>query len=342
MRKLATVKVIDALHPIEGADNIETAIVGGWNVVVKKGEHNVGQRIIMCEIDSWIPHNLAPFLTKEGHFPKVYNGVEGQKLKTAKLRGQLSQGLILPLEVLWSRGVSSVTDNEDVTEQLGIQKWEAPVSPEIAGLSRGSFPSLVPKTDQERIQNLTREFIQWSGNPFFTWEQTEKLEGCSSTFYVDLDGIFHVCSRNINLKESETNTFWKVAREYDIEGKINDLGLFGIAIQGEIVGPGIEGNIYNLDRHKFFVYDVFDVQKGFYTPKERHNLINTIDLPHVPIFDPFHIISGTVSDLLEVADGMSIINPQVKREGLVYKCNEMTVSFKTVSNNYLLKKKKEK
>ena len=99
-RKMATIRRIDAIGPIDGADAIEVATVGGWKVVVKKGEFKPDQLAVYCEIDSWIPSAVAPFLTKPGHFPKVYEGVEGEKLRTIKLRGQLSQGLLLPLTIL--------------------------------------------------------------------------------------------------------------------------------------------------------------------------------------------------------------------------------------------------
>ena len=100
MRKMARIVKIDAINPIPDADAIEVATVGGWKVVVKKGEYSVGQLAIYCEIDSFIPTTIASFLTKPGHTPKVYEGVEGERLRTVKLRRQLSQGLLLPLEIL--------------------------------------------------------------------------------------------------------------------------------------------------------------------------------------------------------------------------------------------------
>lgn len=99
-RVMARVVRVDAISPIDGADAIEVAQIGGWKVVVKKGEFNVNSMAVYCEIDSFIPHSIAPFLTKPGQFPKVYNEVEGQRLRTIKLRGQISQGLLLPLTIL--------------------------------------------------------------------------------------------------------------------------------------------------------------------------------------------------------------------------------------------------
>ena len=158
MRKLATIRRIDELNPIEGADAIECAVVGGWKVVAQKGLYNVGDLAVYFEIDSWIPTLLAPFLSK-GKEPRVFEGVQGERLKTIKLRGQLSQGLLLPLAEIdkffttkphWS-------EDEDLTEILNIKKWEKPINAQLAGVCRGNFPSLIPKTDQERVQNLKKE-----------------------------------------------------------------------------------------------------------------------------------------------------------------------------------------
>ncbi len=159
-RELATVRMIDAIEAIDGADAIEVAIVGGWAVVVKKGEFAAGDLAVYLEIDSWVPTELAPFLSK-GQDPREYNGVKGERLRTIKLRGQISQGLLLPMLMLdeTTRGGDAVNfceEGSNVTEVLGIQKWEAPANAQLAGQARGNFPPLIPKTDQERVQNLSQ------------------------------------------------------------------------------------------------------------------------------------------------------------------------------------------
>jgi RNA ligase (TIGR02306 family) len=327
MRKMATIRKIDRLEPIEGADRIETAVIDGWKVVVKKGEFKVGDKITYCEIDSWIPNSVAPFLTKPDRFPKEYLGVPGEKLKTVKLKGQISQGLVLPF--------NEGEVGDDVSELLGIVKWEAPVSAQLGGQARGSFPSEIPKTDQERIQNIKTEFYQWRGNPFFSWEVTEKLEGSSCTFYLDFDGVFHVCSRNIDIKEDMDNTFWKLAYKYCAKEFFETNNLLGKAIQGEAIGPGIQGNIYQLKEVDLRVFDVYDVKAGKYMiPEERMKVIGT-HFQHEPVIHRKMIISGDLDKMLLIANGVSLLN-DVRREGLVYKCNEKPFSFKTISNDYLI------
>ena len=164
MRKLASIRKIADIRPIPDADAIEVAVVDGWKVVVKKGEYSVGDLAVYLEIDAWVPHALAPFLSK-GQEPREYNGVTGERLRTVKLRGQVSQGLLLPLRTVFAEWTDEnfqkniLEDEErvgdDLTEALGIQKWEAPISPQLAGQVRGVFPTgLIPKTDQERADAL--------------------------------------------------------------------------------------------------------------------------------------------------------------------------------------------
>ena len=189
MRKLATIRKIDALTPIVGADAIECAAVGGWKVVVKKGEYTVGDLAVYCEIDSWIPTELAPFLSK-GKEPRVYEGILGERLRTVKLRGQLSQGLLLPLEPTCANIESELFEGLDVSLPLGIVKWERLLNAQLAGMAKGNFPSLIPKTDQERVQNLKSEIAQ-AAEDGLEFEVTEKLEGSSMTVYL-MDGVFGV------------------------------------------------------------------------------------------------------------------------------------------------------
>lgn len=327
MRKMATVRRIDAINPIPDADSIECAVIGGWKVVTKKGEYQAGDLAVYCEIDSWIPNELAPFLSKGE--PKEYNGIKGERLRTVRLRKQLSQGLLLPYSVdgpLWGVG-------DDVSEFLSIQKWEAPVNPQLAGQVKGNFPSRIPKTDQERVQNLSKELEQYAGQVF---EVTEKLEGSSMTCYM-INGEFGVCSRNMDLKRDENNTFWRVAIEQSIENKMRTLASDNYAIQGELIGPGIQGNIYNLNKHTFRVFDIYDIDAGEYVfPETRHQIVEALGLTHVPLIG-FLAIQANMDYLLETAEGKSLLNDKQEREGLVYKAAQGQFSFKAISNKYLLK-----
>lgn len=343
MRKLATIRTISEIRPIEGADAIECAVVDGWTVVIKKGEFEQGDSAIYCEIDSWIPTELAPFLSK-GTEPREYNGVKGERLKTVRLRGQLSQGLLLPTHIAeWkvSPGESFIfEENSDVTDLLGIQKWEAPIAACLSGLAKGNFPIVVPKTDQERIQNLKKEFQKWVTEDR-TWEVTEKLDGSSCTMYLPLEGDFEVCSRNLSLKKDENNSFWKVAIAQDVAQKMHDFGFQGLAIQGELIGEGIQGNRYGIRGQEFFVFDIYDTKTGEYRSTEhRQEIARMLGLKHCPILSEKHRLSkdDTIEFMLNWAEDKSQLNPKAEREGIVLKCVENpSVSFKAISNKFLMK-----
>jgi len=358
-RKLATVEQILEIQPIDGADAIEVATVRGWKVVVKKGEYQVGDMVIYVEIDAFIPTVVAPFLTKPGHFPKVYEGVEGERLRTVKLRGQISQGLILPgitrkdSELYKNRlFVNSPYDDgdlrgglydegADITELLRIVKYEPPIAACLAGVVRGNFPSVIPKTDQERIQNLKKQLGQWQERDLH-FEASEKLDGSSTTDYLDLEGEFHVCSRNLNLKEDANNTFWKIALQYGIRERMIEDGLFGYAIQGELIGEGIQDNKYKLTGHDFYVFDIYNANTGKYlTMDERNVFAFQLGLKHVPLIDKAFSVRGhTIESLLAFAQAKSALLATQEREGVVFKCLEdPSISFKAISDLFLVKEK---
>lgn len=343
MRKMATIRKISNISAIEGADNIELATVDGWNVVVKKGEYKESDLAVYCEVDSFVPNTIAPFLTAPDRFPKEYLGVKGERLKTKKLRGVISQGLLLPVAILnWQEESFDIDDiGLDVSELLGIVKYDPPLPAQLAGQIKGNFPSLVPKTDEERVQNLSKQWNKITAEGL-TYEVTEKLEGSSCTFYLDLEGNFEICSRNLSLKEDANNSFWKAAKQTDIRDKMNHFNLYGYAIQGELIGEGIQGNIYNLKGVDFYVYTIWDAKSAKYlAPKERIDVCNLIGLKHVPVLDAAFIIEDlTIQDLLNTAEDKSQLNLKQEREGIVLKCNQQPdLHFKVISNKYLLKQK---
>lgn len=336
MRKMATIRKIEEIKIIPDADKIVAYRVRGWWVVDRKDAYKVGDLAVYCEIDSWIPSTIAPFLTKPGHFPKVYEGVEGERLKTVKLRGQLSQGLLLNLDDVIPE-THSFAEGDDVSEYLNIQKWEMTVPAQLAGQVKGNFPSLIPKTDQERAQNLKKE-IEGLGSMDF--EVTEKLEGSSMTCYL-IDGEFGVCSRNMDLKRDENNSFWAVAIEQDIEQKMRDYMVHAdYAIQGELIGPGIQGNIYKLSKPEFHVFDIYDINEGVYLkPDIRRKTVANMGLNHVPVINPEWVPPNSIDGILEAAEGKATLNPKQEREGIVLKANNGGMTFKAISNRYLMKQK---
>ena len=353
MRKLATIRKIEEIKPIEGADAIEAARVDGWWVVIKKGEYAVGATVVYLEIDSWVPQELAPFLVK-GAIPREYNGVKGERLRTVKLRGQISQGLILPLYnygptaaamQAWhsTRPYDPDETHFDVTEILGIQKWEPEVAASMRGTIRGNFPSWLRKTDQERIQNCYKEVAKKFDSP---WVAEEKLDGSSMTVGMLGDEV-HVCSRNLSIKLDDVeNTFVKTALSTNAIGALLSYGK-NIALSGELIGPGIQGNKYALTTHQWHIFDIYDVDAGRYmTPSEREGVLTDLIALHglevkaVPRVASCSLKGMTVDELLKHAEGESALNRKTQREGIVWKClDDGDLSFKAISNAWLIKNK---
>jgi len=344
-RKLASIRKIDSLTPIDGADAIECATVGGWKVVAQKGLYKEGDLAVYFEIDSWIPFELAPFLSK-GKEPREFEGIKGERLKTIKLRGQLSQGLLMPLDEACKNIESELFEGLDVSVPLNIVKWEKPMNAQLAGVCKGNFPSLIPKTDQERCQNLVKEITN-ANEIGMKFEVTEKLEGSSMTVY-RIQGEFGVCSRNLDLKRDENNTFWKVAIEEDIEAQMMSIDPYwDFAIQGELIGPGIQGNIYKLSKPEFRVFDIYNIQMGTYmNPEARRKLVDVMGLKHVPVLAAAAELYDTlgitdIPQLLKFAEGKSVMGDVngPEREGIVFKQVDGGMTFKVISNKYLLGEK---
>lgn len=337
-RNLCRVVRVDDISPIRKADLLELARVGGWRAVVKKDVFKVGDLGVYCEIDSFLPAGNPAWQFLVDHKPTIKDEVVGHALRTATLRGQLSQGLLLPLSAFDNLGQVHV--GQDVTQQLGVSKYEKELSPDMLEKALGYYPTAVPRSYQPRIQNLSEELVEWrarSRDGQLTWEVSEKLEGESTSFIWMHDGL-HCCSHSLDYMESSGLPMWHMARKLDLEAKLRTLGL-SLALQGEMVGPGFAGNHYGLTHHAFYLYNVYDFKDGrLWAPLERQRLARELAIHHVPVVDAVHVLGAdcTVDSLLEAADFSSEIVSVKRREGLVFKAHEEDLSFKVISNKYLL------
>jgi RNA ligase (TIGR02306 family) len=336
-RKLASIRIISNLQPIEGADKIEVATVDGWKVVVAKDvEHKVGDMVIYCEIDSFLPiREEFEFLRKSSY--RKMGDQEGFRLRTIKLRGQVSQGLILPIKDIQLPNKDLLKVGMDVTKELGIVKYEPPIPAELAGKVKGLFPSFIPKTDEERVQNLASEYEGYKLQSKHQFYVTEKLDGSSATFYYN-DGEFGVCSRNLELLETEGNTFWKVARELDLENKMRRVGI-NFSLQGELIGEGIQGNPYKLKGQTVKFFTGYDIMKQERIPFVSFVvLLMDMELDYVPVLNQEYVflLPDSVDEMLKYAEGKSALNPDFEREGVVVRSMDGSISFKAISNKFLL------
>lgn len=336
-RRLATIQIIDKVSAIDGADFIEVATIKGWKAVIQKGEFKKGDFCIYCEIDSFLPiHPEFEFL-RASSYKKLSDNTEGYRIKTRKLKKVISQGLVLPVNLL-QRENKAYQIGEDVSEILNIIKYTPPIPAHLSGEVKGNFPSFIPKTDEERIQNIPEVLENSTNVEFYT---SEKLDGTSSTYYV-LNHESGVCSRNLELKETENNTYWKIEKQYDILRKLDALNL-NIALQGEIIGEGINKNKYKLKGQKIFFFNVYFInERRFAHYHEFIDIIDRLEYETVPIVDDcFYIRNQTIDSLLLLAEGQSKLY-SAAREGIVVKQKLLDkynnrISFKVVNNQYLLK-----
>lgn len=363
-RKLASVQKVKAIRPIEGADRIEVVQVLNWDCVASKGQYHVGDLVIYFEIDSLLPDIPAfEFLKKSAWSQKLNK----YKISTHKFRKQISQGLIMPITQLREiyneingTSISSIDydEGDDLTALLKIEKYEPPVSNGPLG-EIINHEWYVPKTDEERIQvcaeNVLPEYIKREQNE---WYASIKLDGTSCTAGL-FDDAFLIGGRTQWYKDE--NMYTTTVKKYgDLEAKAREyLDATGVYVvfQGELCGPGIQSNRLGLKEKEWFIFNVFVSTTGKYDSYEKLDLIGMLAmcenfrLKHVPIIDDeykfsFNGYSNTdeiVNGLLSYVDNFKYrtyfedASPNQVAEGLVFRLNDMTNSFKVVSNKFLLK-----
>lgn len=345
-RKLATVETVLDVRSIPDADKIEAVTVRGWTVVSKKGEFAVGDRCAYFEIDSHldVTDPRFAFLAPRGVRTDA-EGRSGHALKTAKLRGVVSQGLVLPLSDFPE--LAGAAPGDDVTEVLGVRKWEPPIPASIAGQVRGMRPSWIPKTDQERIQNIGR-ILQSEAHRGDEWIATLKIDGTSCSIGVDpidLDADHnHVCSRNLSLKRDTNNTLWRLADEYDLHALISkEWPDHRAVVQGEAYGEGIQGNPLKVKGQHLRLFNVV-VDREPLGWDAWPDWAKLIAVPQVPGLTFPVTVEQAVADV----DGLkAVLNPEVLAEGVVWRHRsapwtmlddqQVPASWKVISNRYLLK-----
>jgi len=376
--KLAHIEKISSIESIKGADKVELAKVLGWQIIIKKGEFKVNDNIVYVEIDSVLPK--SPWC----EFLKKYNF----KIKTIKLLSQiveggvLSQGIIFPLSILPPKNYKI---GEDVTKILNIKHIDELNEQDIDPIKKKSkihkyfmqfklyrkiyfkfykkknpnFPSFLRKTDEDRLQGNLKylELIENKGIYI-----TEKIDGKSLTHYCKGNEL-RICSRNRTIYD-KTEDFWNADKKYNILIKLKNFckkNNINLAIQGELIGPKIQGNKYNLKDYDYYVFDIYDIDKQQYLNyNDLEYILNELELKMVPVLyigtfyennkinlmrDKFgnetHQIENTLNDFLKLSEGKSNLNPNIEREGIVVRnIYDERVSFKVINNNFLLENDK--
>lgn len=355
-RKLASIKVVSDMLPIEGRDKIALAMVDGWQVIVNKDQIKLGDKVVYCEIDSVMPETEQFEFLRSKKF----------RIKTMKMAGVVSQGICFPLSILPEGNYEL---DQDVTNILGIKQYEETMDVEKGTQSETltknkypkflmkfswfrklvlpkkqakGFPDFISKTDETRIQNA----------PFYLknkdeWIATEKVDGQSGTFFLSKEkskGLFKkvtydfgVCSRNLRIWNEDNSSYWTVAKKYNIkkvlEDNIGDNDY--IAIQGECVASNVQGNKYHVTEPDLYVFNVLK-PSGRIGSVEAKEWAEKNGLKFVPIIDEHYVLPDSVKEVLEYAHGTSKLYDTL-REGIVFRSKDGKQSFKAVDPLFLLK-----
>ena len=379
-RALAYTVHIDAIDPIEGADNIALATVGGWKVIVKKEEFKPGDLAVFFEIDSKLPEEERYEFMERKHYAV-------KSMKLGKF-GVISQGLLMPMNCFPELD-KDIAVNTDLTDVLHItyavaedNKRKASVNKDAKYQSMAArhknifrqkwarwfmrrewgrklmffffgrkkdnpreFPTFVSKTDEERVENQP-----WRIGDGKTYLATEKLDGTSCTYALERKGKnkfeFYVCSRNVRQQDEkqecyhDRNIYWDLAFKYNIEQHLKDFlnkftSLKWVCIQGEGVGS-VQGNPLKLKEDDLYVFNFKESETGRWPSRAGKEQIEEWGMKWVPILGEVQM-PDTMEELKVLATGKSQINPNVMREGIVYRSLDGSDSFKNVSREYLLK-----
>ncbi|MFA5557842.1 MAG: RNA ligase family protein [Methanofastidiosum sp.] len=360
-RKLASVQRILEINPIEKADAIEVCKVLGWEVVVaKKDNFKVGDLVVYIEIDSIVPDRPEFEFLRNRKF----------RIKTIKLRGQVSQGLVMPMSIL---PIGKYKEGDDITEDLNIKKYDPQADAErklmeqklahtnnkihkflsrypwyrklIFKPKKSKFPGFIKKTDEDRIQLFPRICEEEKDTLF---QITEKLDGQSGTYFLlktpkkwyqfgKSAYTFGVCSRNLHLPKEDNSSYWTIAKQYNIKGVLESL--IGneqyVVLQGEIIGGNIQKNKYKISGYDFYAFNLIYPNRKMEN-KQMQELLNPLNIKTVPVLDIGFKLKNTIKDMVEYAKGKSTLLDEL-REGIVVRNYEKDISFKVVNPDFLLK-----
>jgi len=333
MRSLVTIQKVKSISAIPDSDFLELAHVMGWQCVAKKGEFKAGDLGVYYEVDSFLPlDDRYEFLRNSSYRENVDNG-KGFRIRTIKMRGQLSQGLLLPLEKFPE--LEGCGEGADVTDKLNVKKWYIPETAAAGGTIIGERPYGIPASDEIRIQSALELLDQLKGKPYYI---TTKMDGTSGIVYY-IDGKIGCCSRNKEIKDEETALYWAPVYTYGLKEKLASLGK-NLVLTGEICGPGIQKNKLRLAALEWYIFDVKDWDAGKYLPyDEAVKLCAELRVPIVPLEERGEQFDYSLETLLEKAKGK--YPSGLDKEGIVVRdaLAPKVVSFKVLNNDALLKEK---
>ncbi len=371
MRKLASIRKVDEVRAIPGADNIEIVQIGGWQCIAQKGELKTGDLCLYLEIDSIAPDKPCFEFLRPRKF----------RIRTIKCMKQISQGLAKPISILAEFGINpeKVKEGDDYTDKIGVVKYDPEAEKEakqarmrapdnswqrffsripIIGrffrrkTGQGYFPTdIVKKTDEERWQNTSPfMFKTWPGQEI---EITEKLDGTSTTFIYKpgrwwWPETFMVCSRNQRLPKDNGSVYWSIALDEKILDKMRLVHKFlkladndYLIWQGETLAPNIQGNNYQVGKPKFYLFNFKTFDGKLEKQLDHQNTTSVINLTGIALRQVPLIASQRLYDYKTLADMIrrrpwglkSHLNQKVDAEGVVIRLRDQNQNcFRSMKN----------
>ena len=290
MACLARIERVVRIEPIAGADAIELAHIRGWQTVVRKGEFREGDAGVFFQVDSILPVEPRYEFLRRSCYKKWEDGTEGFRLRSARLRGALSQGVLMPLAAFPEL---AGTEEADLTERLGVRKYEPPIPVQMAGDALPSHPKFLKYRDLERLQNHPTLF-----RPDERVVVLEKVHGTNARFAV-LDGEFCVGGHHYRFDPEGGSIFAVVARAEELRRKIERLAP-GLVFFGEVYGRKIQSWGYGLMTPSVVFYDIYGAG-GYLSWEECARRFREADVAFVP-----PIYEGTFGKMpAQVAEGIS-------------------------------------
>lgn len=256
---VATIERVIAVSNHYNAEKLAVATILGWNVVCKKDECKEGDLVAYINIDSIVePHPYFKFLESKAY-----------RIRPSKIRGVISQGLIIPLDHLadFNCHQSDFHEGQDISHLLKASHFEKKIPSKLLGNMKGGLPHFLVKTDEDNIRNYPKALLEIANEEIYI---TQKIDGCSATYYVK-SGNFGVCSRSVELQPDD-NPFWSIVKKFDLAYKMQCAG-HDFAIQGELYGPNLQGNPTKVKEISFAAFNFYDIQKKQYGSLEDLNKI---------------------------------------------------------------------
>jgi len=337
---LASIERITNIQPIENADKIVLDFIQGWQVIIKKDEYNVGDFCVYVPIDTMVDTSQPYFsFLADKNNPQTF-----VRIKTIKLKGKWSQGIIIPFNVLNQiEPNQTFTEGQDVGQLLGVKKYEKEniIVPTGITTYNKPFPTeIISITDEDNLKTKFKVIEELKNNKLYI---TQKLDGSSMTIIKNQDD-FIVCSRRLILEEGAV--MYQFVNENKIKETIQSYGK-NIAIQGEFCGPKINNNQLGLKNYKFYVFNIKNLDtKNYYNLDQLKQTTEKLKLEMVPVIKIIEPTNEITLDYFQlIANEQMYIHPNNKKvpgEGIVIRpiepiySNELNknLSVKVINQNY--------